>query len=737
MEDLKGMLQQMLEKKKADKAAEDQMRQEKNDGDRNKILENLGKDFGGVIQPYIDKMGEHSRMSAEELKRIISESVQVTAPNVDTAGIQQVLADAFANLKFPEPKVHVAAPVIPAPVIKVNTPDVKFPDSIKLTPNSKPFPVVMVDQAGKPMMFPSGGGSSGPGFPMQTLDQVNNAIRVSFSSTGSTASALIDSSGVQYSGTNPLPVVFGSSATSASNIVDSSGIAYSGSNPVPIAIISGSSSGATGQGDAASATRVVIAGNSDASVVVNSGTITTVTTLTGITNSVATSLVDSSGVAYSGSNPIPVTQSSPVGQGDSASALRFVQAGDSVSSVIVNSGTITTVTTLTGITNSIAVVTLDRDGNPQTQSAIAQGDAAAALRVVIAGNSDASVVVNSGTITTVTTLTGITNSVAVALTDSGGVQYSTSNPIPVTNTDLPKAQGDAATALRVVIAGNSDASVVVNSGTITTVTTLTGITNTVAVLNVDSGGVGYSGSNPLPVTFPSPIAQGDAASALRVIVAGNSDASVVVNSGTITTVTTLTTVTNSIAAALVDSGNVQYSGSNPLPITVISGALTSTIAVGDTLARVTDIGAAPIKVGGIARTTNPTAYADGDRANFGSDKLGRQLVRNVQIRDLIKTAYVTLSTGTEATLITASAGTFLDCIWMAFANTSSAAQQIDVRCTSAGNIVHTAYVPANSTVGWAPAVPWPQDATGNAWTVDIADVTNSNILITALFTQEL
>lgn len=607
------MLSEMLVKKKADKAQEDQLRQEKNDGDRNKILENVGKDFGSVIQPYIDKMGENSRMSAEELKRIIAESVQVTAPNVDTAGIESVIAQAFANLKFPEPKVNVAAPVIPAPVIKVNSPDVKFPTSMKLEPNSKPFPVIMMDQGGKPMLFPTMG-SSGPGFPMQTLDAANNAIRVSVSSSNSSTQA-IDSSGTPYSQANPFPVVFSSSATTASNIVDSSGVAYSGSNPVPVVF-------------GASATQ-------------------------------AMNMVDSSGIAYSGSNPVPVTIPTPV----------------------------------------------------------AQGDAASALRVILAGNADASVVVNSGTITTVTTLTGITNTIATALVDSSGVQYSGSNPFIVDANDA-LGQGDSTSAIRIIQAGDSVSSVVVNSGTITTVTTLTSITNTIAANIVDSSGVAYTTTNPLPVTNTDlPKAQGDVATALRVVIAGNSDASMVVNSGTITTVTTLTGVTNTVNVRL-DTPDGIISAANPMQVTLAAGGLDSTFVFQ-------------------ARTTNPTAVADGADVRPKADKLGRTLTRPMQIRDLTKTAYVTLSTGTEATLLAAVAGAFLDCIWIAFANTSTAAVQVDVRATTAGNIVHTAYIPANSTVGWAPPVPWPQDNQGNNWTVDMGDFTNSNVLITALFSQEI
>lgn len=285
----------------------------------------------------------------------------------------------------------------------------------------------------------------------------------------------------------------------------------------------------------------------------------------------------------------------------------------------------------------------------------------------------------SGTwnIGTVTTVTGVTNSLAVVALDRDG------NPL----TTGPIAQGDSATALRVVIAGNSDASVTATqTGTwnIGTVTTVTGVTNTVAAANVDSSGVQYSGSNPFPIT-----------------------GTVVVSS-----------ITASSASALIDSTGVQYSGSNPVPTTIVSGAPLTTNAV-------------------YTRQTNPTAIAS-DYVPAAADDLGRPITRPIQARDLIATAYVTLSTGTEATLLAAGgAGVYLDLISVIAANTSSAAQQLDIRATTGGNIVQTLYIPANATAGWTPPVPWPQDNVNNNWTVDMADVTNSNIIISALFSKEV
>lgn len=141
----------------------------------------------------------------------------------------------------------------------------------------------------------------------------------------------------------------------------------------------------------------------------------------------------------------------------------------------------------------------------------------------------------------------------------------------------------------------------------------------------------------------------------------------------------------------------------------------------------------------IARQTNPTAATDA-ASNFGSsDDLGRQVIRPIQVRDLIATAYVSLTTGTEATLLAAGGtGVFLDLIMLTATNSSTAATQLDIRATTAGNIIHTMYLPASTgPVGWAPPVPWPQDNVNNNWTIDMPDQTGTTIYVSALFSKEV
>lgn len=205
----------------------------------------------------------------------------------------------------------------------------------------------------------------------------------------------------------------------------------------------------------------------------------------------------------------------------------------------------------------------------------------------------------------------------------------------------------------------------------------------------------------------------------------------------IETVTTITGITNTIATANVDSTGAQYSGSNPMPTYLVAGSGNSTVSVGDLASDAADTGSAPVKIGGIARTANPTAVAAGDRVSATYDDLGRQVMRTLQVRDLIQTAYVSVTNGTETTLRAGVAGAFLDCIAVMCSNNSDAAVSLDIRPVTAGNIVHTIRIPANGTAGWAPPIPWPQSDTGNNWTVDGPDETGRTITVSALFSQEL
>ena len=255
-------------------------------------------------------------------------------------------------------------------------------------------------------------------------------------------------------------------------------------------------------------------------------------------------------------------------------------------------------------------------------------------------------------------------------------------------------------------------------------------------------------------------------------VSGASWSTEATQSGTwnIGTLTTVTGITNSVAASIVDSSGVQYSGSNPVPISgsisvsgsitstsaylingdgtyrdtmpisgsvSLSGSLASTVVTGTTVSDVADDNSAPVKIGGIARTANPTAVAGGDTVSTSMDDLGRQVMRPVQVRDLIQTAYVTAATGTETTLIAGVASTFLDLIYIMGANNSDAAVSVDIRSGTGGSVLMTLQIPASGTAGVALPVPLPQEVVASAWTVDLPDITGTTVSISALFSKEV
>lgn len=169
----------------------------------------------------------------------------------------------------------------------------------------------------------------------------------------------------------------------------------------------------------------------------------------------------------------------------------------------------------------------------------------------------------------------------------------------------------------------------------------------------------------------------------------------------------------------------------------IIGSSGTTVTVGDDVSDAADSGRAPVKVGGVARGTNPGKVSDGDRVSASMDLVGRQLMRPLQVRGLMATAYVQVSTGTETTLLAGVAGAYLDLVYILLSNNSDAAVSVDIRAVTAGNKQLTIQVPANGVAGVSLPVPILQDETGNNWTIDLPDITGTTISASALFTKEV
>ena len=147
----------------------------------------------------------------------------------------------------------------------------------------------------------------------------------------------------------------------------------------------------------------------------------------------------------------------------------------------------------------------------------------------------------------------------------------------------------------------------------------------------------------------------------------------------------------------------------------------------------------PAKIGGVARTTNPTAVDNGDRVGATFDDLGRQVIYPFQVRDLHATASATLANGTAATLLAAGgAGVFHDLVHVTFANNSTVAgNTASVALLADGSIVKTIQVPNGGTVDLEFTYPLPQAQANTNWSVDMEDITGSTVIIDALFIKNI
>lgn len=126
----------------------------------------------------------------------------------------------------------------------------------------------------------------------------------------------------------------------------------------------------------------------------------------------------------------------------------------------------------------------------------------------------------------------------------------------------------------------------------------------------------------------------------------------------------------------------------------------------------------PLKIGGKAIQSNPTAVADGDRANLVLDDLGRVVSSDSHVRDLVVQQVTTITSSTsETTILTAgAAGVFHDVKSIMIANKSASATLVTVRDATAGSAVAYIHCPAGDTRGVVFNTPFKQTTAANNWT---------------------
>lgn len=130
----------------------------------------------------------------------------------------------------------------------------------------------------------------------------------------------------------------------------------------------------------------------------------------------------------------------------------------------------------------------------------------------------------------------------------------------------------------------------------------------------------------------------------------------------------------------------------------------------------------PVKLGGVARTANPTAVTDGQRVNASFDKVGRQLVTVGQPRALIAKATTTIaSSSAETTILAAGAsGVFHDLTHLILTNASGTAVTVTIKDATAGTTQMILDLAANGGVNIPFERPVPQTTAANNWTATLS-----------------
>ena len=131
----------------------------------------------------------------------------------------------------------------------------------------------------------------------------------------------------------------------------------------------------------------------------------------------------------------------------------------------------------------------------------------------------------------------------------------------------------------------------------------------------------------------------------------------------------------------------------------VTQGTTPWVVAGDVANDSVDSGS-PLKVGGVAATSLPTAVANGDRVNATFSKTGAQIVHSA-LREQLGHQQTTITSNTgETTIVTANATYFQDLYGLIITNTSATVCKVTIKDATAGTTRVVLQVPATETRGF-------------------------------------
>jgi hypothetical protein len=177
------------------------------------------------------------------------------------------------------------------------------------------------------------------------------------------------------------------------------------------------------------------------------------------------------------------------------------------------------------------------------------------------------------------------------------------------------------------------------------------------------------------------------------------------------------------------NGQTTMSASAPV---VIASNQSSIPVAGDVASGSTDSGN-PLKVGGIAKTANPTAVTDGQRVGALFDKSGKQVTVGA-IRSLKAVQATTITSSTSpVTIVTAVASLFTDIYGLVLTNTSATGTEVVI---SDGTTSMSFYAPPTDTRGMMLPVDSaiPATTVNTAWTATCT-TSVASLKVTAMYVK--
>lgn len=167
------------------------------------------------------------------------------------------------------------------------------------------------------------------------------------------------------------------------------------------------------------------------------------------------------------------------------------------------------------------------------------------------------------------------------------------------------------------------------------------------------------------------------------------------------------------------------------------GDTTGAFTVGNVASGVADAGN-PVKIGGLAKTAEPTSVSDGQRVNALFGKGGKLIVRHA-LRESIGNQQTTITSSTsETTIVTADATYLLDLYGLVITNTSATYTKVTIKDSTTGTTRFVFSVPAQETRGFMlPSDAGHKQATANNnWTATCG-TSVASIEITAMYAKNL